>query len=147
MTEQISQIIVRLKEDGTLMKFNERWVKRECTVPIWKTSEKLSIEFFRKLFTILAAAVSVAVAIFTSEWVMLGLSRKHDLEWMYRKSELQAMLEEDKALKKWVVPRSEQLRRRMMMQPSPSPSPKSKWRIVANNFNIDQENSNIAVDV
>lgn len=143
MTEQISQVIVKLGEDGTLTRLYKNWIHRDCTTPFWKTSEKLTIEFFQKLFTILAVAVLVALAMFVSEWTLLGLSKTHDFECMYRSSELQGMLEQDKELRKWLIPPSEQLRRKYM---ATTLSPGTKWRVVVNNHIIHTDKQNDAGD-
>ena len=104
LTEEISQVIIQMHENEELLHLHSRWLSHECPTSYWKSTEKLTILFFKKLFVVLCIATGLAIIVLGGEMVYSKLAQTHDFQCMYRHSALQGMLEENEALRQWLIP-------------------------------------------
>ena len=111
LTQEISEVIIKLRERGILNVFYKRWIDSTCERQKWGKTEKLHLHFFKKVFLVLVSAVFLSIMIIILEFWYQKMSKKYDLNCMYEPRDLQGHLEENEVLKKWLKPPERELSR------------------------------------
>ena len=100
LTQEISEVIIKLRERGILNVFYKRWIDSTCERQKWGKTEKLHLHFFKKVFLVLVSAVFLSVIIIILEFWYQKMSKKYGAKILDSKQWSFEIVNEDLAIMK-----------------------------------------------